>query len=115
MALKFETRMVGRVAVVSCSGPIAFGEQATELHIHTKGLLTDGRLVLLDLRDVPYVDSAGVGTLFAIYASTLTSHAKLALAGLSPRVHEILETSRLLSLVQSYAEAEQALQALTGS
>jgi len=50
MALKFETRTVGKVAVVSCSGPIAFGEQATELHIHTKGLLADGRLVLLDLK-----------------------------------------------------------------
>lgn len=115
MALTFETRTVGKVAVVSCSGPIAFGEQATELHIHTKELLADGRFVLLDMWAVPYLDSAGVGTPFAIYTSTLTSHSKLALAGLTPRVHEILEISMLLALVQPYADVEEALQTLKES
>ena len=115
MALQFETRVVGKVAVVSCSGPIAFGEQATDLHIHSKEQLADGRMVLLDLRAVPYLDSAGVGTLFAIYTSTLTSHAKLALAGLTPRAREALEISKLLSLVPAYADIEGALPALRGA
>ena len=112
MPLTFETRLVGNVAVVTCSGPLEFGEQATELHIAAKQHLAEKRAVLLDLAQVPAMDSAGVGALFAIYTSSLTSQAKVALCGLTPFVQTVLQTCMLLPLVKSYPNVEKGLAGL---
>lgn len=109
MPLTFETRLVGNVAVVTCRGPLVFGEQATELHIAAKQHLADRRPVLLDLTQVPSMDSAGVGALFAIYTSSLSGPAKVALCGLTPLVQNVLQTCMLLPLVKTYPDAEKAL------
>lgn len=111
--LKYEIRKVGKVAIVSCHGPIKFGLQATELHEEIKELLSDGFRVVLDLSGVPVVDSAGIGTIFAIYTSTLNSDSRLALAGLTPFVKEVLTLTKALSLMPAYPDAESAFQALT--
>ncbi len=112
MSLRFETRLLGNVAVVSCSGPLVFGEQATELHIAAKQHLAERRSVLLDLAEVPSMDSAGVGALFAIYTSSLSSGAKVGLCGVTPSVRNVLQTCMLLPLVKSYPDVRQALAGL---
>jgi anti-anti-sigma factor len=112
MPLTFETRMVGNVAVVTCSGPLVFGESATELHIAAKQHLAEKRAVLLDLADVPSMDSGGVGALFAIYTSSLRSQAKVAVCGLTPLVRNVLQTCMLLPLVKSYPDVQKALAGL---
>lgn len=109
---RFESRVHGNVALVTCSGPLVFGEQATELHIAAKQHLGDKRAVLLDLSAVPSLDSAGVGALFSIYTSSLTSGGKVALCGMTPFVRDVLQTCMLLPLVRSYPDVEQALAAL---
>lgn len=110
--MNFQTRVLGNVAIVTCSGPLVFGEPATELHIAAKQHLAEKRDVLLDLSGVPSMDSAGVGTLFAIYASSLRSQARVALYGLTPFVRQLLQTFMLLPLLRSYADRDQALAAL---
>lgn len=109
MPLTFQTRVVGNVAVVACSGPLVFGEQATELHIAAKQHLAERRSVLLDLAEVPSMDSAGVGALFAIYTSSLSTPAKVALCGLTPSVRNVLQTCMLLPLVKSFPDVQKAL------
>ncbi len=109
MPLTFETRLVGNVAVVTCSGPLVFGEPATELHIAAKRHLAKRHSVLLDLAEVPSMDSAGVGALFAIYTSSLSSQAKVAICGLTPLVRSVLQTCMLLPLVKSYPDVQKAL------
>ena len=112
MPLTFETRVVGNVAVVTCSGPLVFGEQATELHIAAKQHLAERRAVLIDLADVPSMDSAGVGALFAIYTSSLGSQAKVGLCGLTPFVRNVLQTCMLLPLVRSFPDVEKGVAGL---
>lgn len=55
------------------------------------------------------MDSAGVGTLFAIYTSSLSGQAKVVLCGLTPFVRKVLQTCMVLPLVKSYPNVEQAL------
>ena len=112
MAFRFETHVVDNVAIVTCSGPLVFGEQANELHVAAKQHLAERRPVLLDLSDVPSMDSAGVGALFSIYTSSLGSQAKVAVCGLTPFVQQVLQTCMLLPLVKSYPDVEKALAGL---
>ncbi len=109
MPMTFDTRLVGNVAVVTCNGPLVFGESATELHIAAKQHLAERRSVVLDLAEVPSMDSAGVGALFAIYTSSLSSQARVALCGLTPFVRSVLQTCMLLPLVKSYPDVQKAL------
>ena len=108
----FASRIAGSVAIVTCTGPLVFGEQATELHIAAKKHLAEKRAILLDLSAVPSMDSAGVGTLFSIYTSSLTCRGKVALCGLTPFVREVLQTCMLLPLVMTYPDVAQALAVL---
>ncbi len=107
--MTFQTRLVGNVAIVTCRGPLEFGEPATELHIAAKQHLLEKRSVLLDLAEVPSMDSAGVGALFAIYTSSLTNQARVALCGLTPLVRNVLQTCMLLPLVKAYPDVQKAL------
>ena len=113
VTLRFETRLAGQVAVIRCFGPLVFGERATELHIAAKQQLGEKRAVLLDLAGLTSIDSAGVGTLFAIYTSSLGSYSEVALCSLTPLVRHVLQTSMLLPLLKTYPDREQALAALT--
>lgn len=108
----YKTEMAGNVAVITCSGPITFGLQTTELHVRVKELLSEGHRVVLDLSEVPAMDSSGIGTLFAIYTSTLNSDSKLALAGLRPHVREVLTLTKALSLIEAYPAVSDALKAM---
>ena len=108
----YRTNISGNVAVISCSGPITFGLQSTELHVRVKELLSEGHRVVLDLSEVPAMDSSGIGTLFAIYTSTLNSDSKLALAGLTPHVREVLTLTKALSLIASYPQVADAIKAM---
>ncbi len=112
MPLTFETRLVGDVAVVTCSGPLEFGESATELHIAAKQHLAEKRAVLIDLAGVHSMDSGGVGALFAIYTSSLTNQARVALCGMDPFVRNVLQTCMLLPLVKSYPDVQKGLAGL---
>lgn len=108
----YRTEMSGNVAVISCSGPITFGLQSTELHVRVKELLSEGHRVVLNMSQVPAMDSSGIGTLFAIYTSTLNSESKLALAGLTPHVLEVLTITKALSLIESYPDVGAAVKAM---
>lgn len=112
VSLRFEIRLAGQVAIVRCLGPLVFGGPATELHIAAKQQLAEKRALLLDLAGLTAIDSAGVGTLFAIYTSSLSSQSAVALCGLTPLVRHVLETSMLLPLLQTYPDRQQALAAL---
>ena len=112
MPTTFKTEMFGNVAVISCSGPITFGLQSTELHVRVKELLSEGYRVVLNMTEVPAMDSSGIGTLFAIYTSILNSQSKLALAGLTPHVREVLTITKALSLIEAYPQVADAVKAM---
>jgi len=68
MQLKIGVRQLNDgIVVVDCAGRIVFGEETAELRDQVKALITEGSRIILNLADVTYIDSGGLGTLVALY------------------------------------------------
>jgi anti-anti-sigma factor len=109
-ALTIETSPAARgdVAVLRLSGPITlstlFGLKDA-LAAHTS------RLTILDMSQVPYVDSAGLGTILMFYVSAQKNDRKLALAGVTDRVLSLIKMTRVDTVLSMYPSVEAAEQA----
>ena len=70
MQLKLSTRKLDDgIVVMDCAGRIVFGEETSELRERVKALISQGSRVVLNLGEVSYIDSGGLGTLVALYTS----------------------------------------------
>lgn len=85
--------------VVRCTGRLTM-ETAPQLKSEVKPLLPNQRRVILDLTDLAYMDSSGLGTLVGLYISAKSAKCELQLHNLSPRVRELLSLSSLLSVLE---------------
>jgi anti-sigma B factor antagonist len=112
MNLKIEKRQVGGIAVVSCQGRIMFGEEANALRDFLKQTLTEARRMVLNLSGVTYIDSGGLGTLVGVYSSARAAGAEIKLTGLGPRLHDVLQITKLATVFQVFESEEEALAAL---
>jgi anti-sigma B factor antagonist len=111
MTLKMDTRMVEGVTVVSCHGRIVFGEEASALRETLKRLLTSTRQVVLNLTDVNYIDSGGLGTLVGVYSSARAAGADIKLTGLGQRLRDVLQITKLVTVFEVYDSEPQAVAA----
>jgi anti-anti-sigma factor len=71
--------------------------------------------VILDLSDVPYVDSAGLGLLVTAYVSRQKSGRRMVLSGINPRVQKLFDITRVASLFLIFSSPEEAITALRGA
>ncbi len=92
--LSFDVAVAGDETTVRCSGRIV-AETVHSLKSAVKPLLGPGNIVVLDLTDVNYMDSSGLGTIVSLYVSARSSKSELRLMNLSPRVRELLSITRL--------------------
>lgn len=93
------------------SGSITIG--VGDIQIHNKvreALLDDCDIIVLDLTQVTYMDSAAVGELVACFTSVKNRGAQFALVGLTPKVKRLMQTMCFLDLFQVYDTIEDALQ-----
>jgi anti-sigma B factor antagonist len=111
MTLKMETRTVDGVSVVSCTGRIVFGDEATALRDTLKQLLTTTKQVVLNLAGVSYIDSGGLGTMVGVYSSARASGADIKLTGLGQRLRDVLAITKLATVFEVYDTEQQAVAA----
>jgi anti-anti-sigma factor len=98
---KAQDESVGPVTTIVCHGRVV-SETAGQLKEAVKPLIPLGGRIVLDLTDVSYVDSSGLGTLVGLKVSALKEgYIKLELLNLSPRVKELLRLSNLTQLFSS--------------
>jgi anti-anti-sigma factor len=91
----------GPITTVVCHGRVV-SETAGQLKEVVKPLIPQGGHIVLDLTDVSYVDSSGLGSLVGLKVSALREgYCKLELANLTPRVKELLRLSNLSQLFSS--------------
>lgn len=101
---------IGDVTVLRLGGRVIFGDGATELRARLNDLLDEARLkFLLDLREVTYIDSFGVGVIAAKYVSVRRKGGDLRLLQLSPRSHHVMTISGLLKIFQAFESEEEGL------
>src|SRR5438105_216228 len=109
MALDARTVTHGDVAVVYLSGAILFGEESASLRSLVRDLLSQSNQVVLDLKDVSYIDSGGLGTLVALYASARKVGGEIKLSRLGPRANEVLQITKLMTIFDVYDDADVAV------
>ena len=110
MQLRMSTRTLDGVMVVDCSGRIVFGEESATLRDTIKKVLTQSPRVVLNLAEVSYVDSGGLGTLVSLYTTARNAGGALKLARLTQRVGDLLQLTKLVSIFEVFENEQVAAQ-----
>ncbi len=92
--LTFEVSKDANHTVVQCAGRVV-SETTASLKSTVKPLLSHGGTVVLDLTNVSYMDSSGLGTIVALYVSAKAARCQLKLTNLNKRVKELFSLTRL--------------------
>lgn len=101
MKIKTSTRTVGGVVIVDTIGELRLGEGTDILRSVVRELIDQGyRSILLNLRDVRHIDSAGVGELMSCYTSVRNQGGQLKLMKLSNNVHNLLQITKLYTIFE---------------
>ena len=101
MALKMTDRVVDGVAVVALDGRIVLGEESTALREKVKSLLASGqKKIVLNMDNVTYIDSSGLGALVAAHTSARAQGAFLKLSHLGSKFQEILQVTKLYTVFE---------------
>ena len=110
MALKITDRLVEGVAVLALDGRIVLGEESNALREKVKSLLAAGqKKVVLNMQNVTYIDSAGLGSLVASHTTAQTQGASLKLSHLGSKFQEILQVTRLITVFDVYPSEAAAV------
>ena len=114
MSMKTSTRQVNGIVIVDLSGRITLGEGSVLLRDMVRDLVTKGqRKILLNLGDVTYIDSSGIGELVSGYTTVRGANGELKLLYLTKRVHDLLQITRLFTVFDVRADEEDAIRSFS--
>ena len=110
MNLKTTTRQVDGITIVDCSGRITLGEGSVVLRDAVKDLLSKGqKKILLNLGDVNYIDSSGIGELVSAYTTVKNQGGELKLLNLTKKVHDLLQITKLYTVFDVHEDEAAAI------
>lgn len=110
MSAKLSVRQVGDVKVVDVSGRITLGEGSSVVRDAVRELLAAGeRKILLNMENVTYVDSSGIGELVAGYVSTKNAGATLKLVGVTKKMQDLLQITALYTVFDIHDDEAHAV------
>jgi anti-sigma B factor antagonist len=110
MALRATHREAEGVTVVDIGGRITLGEGSALLRKTIRDLLEEQRtLILLNLADVDYIDSSGIGELVSAYTGVKKRGGSLKLLHLTKKVHDLLQLTKLFTVFEVYSDEGSAL------
>jgi anti-sigma B factor antagonist len=109
MQLKLSVRNLDGITVVDAAGRIIFGDESASLRETVKKLIPENKRIVLNLADVTYIDSGGLGTLVALYTTARSAGGTIKLASLTKRVGDLLQVTKLLTVFDVFDEEKQAL------
>jgi anti-sigma B factor antagonist len=111
VALRMTDRDVNGVTVLEIEGRIVLGEESNSFREKVKSLLAAGKKkIVLNLSNVSYIDSAGLGTLVATFHSARSQGAVLKLANLGAKFKEVLQVTKLMTVFDTYDNETLAVQ-----
>ena len=108
--MKIEMRTVGDVRILDCSGRITLGEGTMVVRNTVRDLLKeDNKKIILNLGDVNYIDSSGIGELVSTYTTVTNSGGQLKLLNLTKKIQELLAITKLLTVFQVFEDEQAAI------
>ena len=103
MSIRMTNSEVDGVSVVTLDGRIVLGEESTSFREKLKSLIAEGKKkIVLNMADIKYIDSAGLGTLVAAHLSAKNQGASVRLSNLGNKFHEVLQITKLLTVFDVY-------------
>jgi len=114
MDIKIEERSIGSVTVLDIVGRLSTDQSARHLKDKVNSLISQGRThIVLNLENVPYIDSAGLGELVASYGSVMKTGGALKLLNVVSRNHDLLSITRLVTLFETFDSEAEAVQSFS--
>jgi anti-sigma B factor antagonist len=110
MIVNMTSKQIGGVSVVALTGRIVLGQESSSLREKVKSLLDEGRKkIVLNMTDVTYIDSAGLGMLVAAHVSAKNQGAALHLSNLGNKFQDVLQLTRLFTVFNVYETEADAI------
>ena len=110
MALTAKTRRVGDVAIVDLSGKVTLGENTGILRDELRSLLAQGnKHIILNMKDVSYVDSAGLGELVGAYTTATNQGGAVKLLNLQSKMRDLMQITKLHTIFPAFEDEKQAV------
>ena len=110
MQLKLTTQTKDGILLVNCSGRIVFGEESSLLRDTVKKAISQNNRIVLNLADVSYIDSGGLGTLVALRTTAQNAGGTIKLSDLTKRVGDLLQVTKLLTVFEVYNSEAEAIE-----
>jgi anti-sigma B factor antagonist len=108
--MKIEKRTVGDIIILDCSGKITLGEGTMTVRNTVRDILkNNGKKIILNLADVNYIDSSGIGELVSSYTTVTNSGGQLKLLNLTKKIQELLAITKLLTVFHVFEDEPAAL------
>jgi anti-sigma B factor antagonist len=116
MSLKITSSEVEGVSLVALNGRIILGEESTALREKLKSLIAAGnKKIVLNMSEVTYIDSSGLGALVAAHLSAQTAGASIRLCNLGQKFHEVMQMTKLLTVFDVYDTESAAVASFPAS
>jgi anti-sigma B factor antagonist len=114
--MQIEEREVGDVKLLDIKGRITLGEGDELLKDKVNSILSQGyKKIVLNLADVPYVDSAGLGEIVRTYTTVSRQGGSLKLLNLTKRITDLLSITKLLTVFETFESENEAVRSFTAS
>lgn len=108
--MKIVERQVGDVLILDLQGKIMIGEGDDALREAVTRLVDGGRTrIVLNLAEVPYVDSAGLGEIVRCYTTVSRKGGRLKLLNLTKKIKDLLAITKLLTVFETYETEDEAV------
>ena len=110
MALSLSTRQLDGVTILDLSGRITLGEGSVQLRDAIRDLISKGeKHILLNLGDVSYIDSSGLGELVSAFTTAKNQNADVKLLNLTKKVKDVLQVTKLYTVFDIYDDEAHAI------
>ena len=111
MPLQLESRPLGTVLLVQCNGKIVAGQEVFTLHAYVGDALLKYRDIILQMEQVSFLDSSGLGALVRLVTKARSKGGDIKLCGVQPQARKALEMTMLQSLFETYDSISDAIMA----
>ena len=110
MSMKVGTRQVDGITILDLSGRITLGEGSVQLRDAIRDLISKGdKHILLNLGDVNYIDSSGLGELVSAFTTAKNQNADVKLLNLTKKVKDVLQVTKLYTVFDIYDDEAHAI------
>ena len=108
--MQIHQRAVGDVTIVDLTGKMTLGEGDELLRDKVNSLVQQGqKKIVLNLADVPYIDSAGLGEIVRTYTTVSRQGGSLKLLNLTKRIQDLLAITKLLTVFETFDSESEAV------